>query len=81
MSEVLVIWIGINLLCLFVMFICYVEESGTYLSFVNPVVIYKHIPVNWFGAILFSIVLHIVFPIIAVIYWFYKLITVGRKDD
>ena len=50
-------------------------------SFVNPFVIYKNIKMNWFGTILLTIIFNIMFPLIAVLYWFYKLVTVGRKDD
>ena len=50
-------------------------------SFVNPVVIYKNVPMNWFGVILLTILLHILLPTIAIPYWFYKLVTVGRKDE
>lgn len=50
-------------------------------SFVNPFVIYKNIKMNWFGTILLAIIFNIMFPLIAVLYWFYKLVTVGRKDD
>jgi hypothetical protein len=35
--------------------------------------------VNWFGAIVLSLVYTALCPIGALIYWFYKLCTVGRK--
>ncbi len=46
----------------------------------NPYWAYKyHRSVNWFGAIVLSLVYTALFPIGAIIYWFYKLCTVGRK--
>lgn len=35
--------------------------------------------INWFGVWVTTIFLHIVFPLYAIIYWIYKLVTVGRK--
>lgn len=55
------------------------DMHGVGLSFINPLVIYDAISVNWFGAILIAIFLHILLPVVAVLYWFYKLCTVGRK--
>lgn len=49
-------------------------------SFVNPFVIYENVNVNWFGAVLLTIGANLLFPVISVCYWFYKLCTVGRKD-
>ena len=49
------------------------------LEFVNPIFIYKHNRVNWFGAIVVSIVYGFICPAATVGYWFYKLCTVGRK--
>lgn len=48
-------------------------------EFVNPVHIYKYNKVNWFGAIIVALIYSALCPIGAVIYWFYKLCTVGRK--
>ena len=49
------------------------------LEFVNPVHVYKHNKVNWFGAIIVALIYNALCPIGAAIYWFYKLCTVGRK--
>ena len=46
---------------------------------VNPYWIYNNFKVNVFGAIVLSIIFGILCPIGTVIYWFYKLCTVGRK--
>ena len=36
---------------------------------------------NWFGAILLSLVYNALCPIGAVCYWFYWICTIGRKQD
>lgn len=74
MVEILKIWFVLN--CIVWMFIL-IFDGGC--SIINPVVIYKHIKVNWFGAAFISLVCHILFPLVAVPYWIYKLFTVGRK--
>ena len=46
----------------------------------NPRWTYKyHKSVNWFGAIMLSLLYAALCPIGAVCYWFYKLCTVGRR--
>ena len=45
----------------------------------NPCCAYDAYKVNWFGAIMISLVYTILCPLGAVCYWFYKLCTVGRK--
>ena len=45
----------------------------------NPIRAYKEYKVNWFGCIMLVLLAHILFLPIAIIYWFYKLCTVGRK--
>ncbi len=53
------------------------HSSG--IEFVNPLVIYKHTKVNWFGAILLAMIYGAMCPVATFIYWLYKLCTVGRK--
>jgi hypothetical protein len=48
-------------------------------EFVNPFHIYKYARVNWFGAIVLALIYSAICPVAAIIYWFYKLCTVGRK--
>ena len=55
--------------------------DGANLSFVNPIVIYKNIKVNWFGAVLLTVIANLLFPTVSIPYWIYKICTVGRKDD
>ena len=48
----------------------------------NPYWIYQyHKSVNWFGAIILALVFNLLCPPISIGYWFYKLCTVGRKDE
>lgn len=46
----------------------------------NPYWAYHyHKGVNWFGAIVLSLLYTILCPIGAICYWFYKLCTIGRR--
>lgn len=57
-----------------------VAEGNDGWQWINPVVIYRNVPVNWFGCIILTILTHIVAgPVWASLYWFYKLCTAGRK--
>ena len=47
-------------------------------EFMNPVWLYERVSVNVFGAIFLSILFNLLCPIVAIIYWIYKLCTVGR---
>ena len=49
------------------------------LQWINPIVIYNNVHVNWFGCIVLTILAHIIAGPWACLYWFYKLCTVGRK--
>lgn len=49
------------------------------LEFVNPIFVYKHNRVNWFGALIVATGYGLVCPMATIGYWFYKLCTVGRK--
>lgn len=50
------------------------------LSIFNPIRNYNcwH-KINWFGVIVATMFLNIFFPLYAILYWGYKLVTVGRK--
>lgn len=52
-------------------------------EFVNPLHIYKHNRVNWFGAFIVTLWYSLLCPVGALCYWVYKIIytlcTVGRK--
>lgn len=76
MTNLLIGWMVINISALFILLI--LSLDGANFSFVNPIVIYNNIRVNWFGAWLLAVVCNILFPVIAIPYWIYKLCTAGR---
>lgn len=76
MIEWLATYVVINIAVFFFSIFCWEN-----FSFVNPFVIYKNISMNWFGVILLTVLLNISFPLVSICYWFYKLVTVGRKDN
>ena len=76
MNVLLLIWAVVNGFVLLVIGISCAE--GVNFSFVNPIVIYNNIKVNWFGAFVLAVIFNILLPIIAIPYWIYKLFTVGR---
>ena len=49
--------------------------------FLNPIWVYKNIKVNIFGTIFLTVLFNIIILPYALIYWFYKLCTVGRHDE
>ena len=71
------LWVAINSTALVVVAIASVD--GANFSFVNPIVIYNKIKVNWFGAIVLAVIFNILLPAISIPYWIYKIFTVGRK--
>ena len=76
MEELFTAWIVANVLAWFLLAMASVD--GINPSFVNPIVIYNNIKVNWFGAWLFAIVCNVALPSVAIPYWIYKICTVGR---
>lgn len=79
MVELLALWVAINMFFPIIIAACHDDDSDLpNLSFLNPRVIYDGIRVNWFGAIFLAFVFNILLPLSAVIYWMYKLCTVGR---
>lgn len=75
--------IGLILWAIFGLIICIVWNMGKYTEgweLCNPYWAYKyHKGVNWFGAIMLSLLHTVLCPIGAFCYWFYKLCTVGRR--
>lgn len=49
-------------------------------EFVNPSVLYEKFKVNWFGAFFLAILFNLLILPIAIVYWIYKLCTVGRNS-
>ena len=57
---------------------CQQETDGWELA--SPYWAYRyHSSVNWFGAIMLSLIYTALCPLAAICYWFYKLCTVGRR--
>lgn len=49
-------------------------------AWINPKFIYEHVAVNWFGCILLTILASLAAgPVWFIVYWGYKLCTVGRQ--
>lgn len=60
--------------------IMYIWESEyNWAPIFNPFWVYNNYKVNWFGCIMLTILINLLCPPISIIYWFYKLCTVGRK--
>lgn len=59
------------------------DEHGSYSEWMwdrlNPIYIYRNTNCNILGVILLTILINLLCPILSIIYWFYKLCTVGRK--
>lgn len=76
-----IVWIiAWNLVGLFVQFFIGINCYQDVIEFCNPCVVYKYNKrVNWFGALVLSLLYSVLSPLGTTIYWFYKLCTVGRK--
>lgn len=68
-----------GLLHLFIIMVSLENGDIVGLQWINPIVIYDNVHVNWFGCIVLTILAHIVAGPWVCLYWFYKLCTVGRK--
>lgn len=79
LATIMAFWSAINITAFIILGSLYIE--GANFSFVNPMVIYKKIKVNWFGAWFLAIVFNIMLPAVAIPYWIYKICTVGRKTN
>jgi hypothetical protein len=79
MNILLMIYIAVNIIGLVM---CFIGLTGGYVYWgrvFNPKVIYKDIKVNWFGAYLLATIAFICMTPAAIIFWIYKLCTVGRR--
>lgn len=79
MDILIEILISLNLMPVIFAGVLLASGMYEYFSLVNPKVIYRKIPVNWFGVILLTIIFNVCFVIVSVPYWIYKICTVGRK--
>lgn len=48
-------------------------------EFVNPTFLYETLRVNWFGAFFLAVIFNLLTVPVAIVYWIYKLCTVGRR--
>lgn len=77
--------ITISFICIFefmvnLLFIIYIKNFDS-LSLFNPINNYKTwTRFNWFGIAIITLLLNIVLIPYAIVYWIYKLLTVGRKE-
>lgn len=78
-NEILPIMVLFNIMLIVWTLTGLYDDGGIGFSYVNPVVIYNNVKVNWLGAVLLSIILNIAFPFISIPYWIYKLCTMGRR--
>ena len=78
-SAILFILMFFNIPILLCTLMEFCNDGDIGFSYVNPVVIYNNVKVNWLGAALLSIILNIAFPLISIPYWIYKLCTIGRR--
>ena len=78
MEALFILWVAANVLSWF--FIGVILSDDINLSFVNPIIIYDSIKVNWFGAWFLAIVCNVGLPSVAIPYWIYKVCTVGRDQ-
>ena len=60
-----------------VLWVCNAGADGWELC--NPYWMHVFYRVNWFGAIMLSLLYMALCPIMAICYWFYKICTVGRR--
>ena len=77
------IYIGINVSSSIALLIILTNEEDEldWETIFNPVVIYKKTRVNWFGAFFLGIIAFILATPIALVFYIYKLCTVGRRRD
>lgn len=55
------------------------EKEINLFDSLNPIYIYRTYQVNIFGTIMLFIVFNLICPVGTIMYWFYKLCTVGRR--
>lgn len=79
MIEYFIAYLGIGFI---ITFFIWLMVDGKFLWWepFNPAANYYHFKVNWFGAIIISLIWTILCPIGAVVYWFCWLCIIGRKD-
>jgi hypothetical protein len=82
MDILLFIYLVIILVANLVWWLAALDWSMTIgLCFCNPRWIYNHTKTNWFGTICLAVLANAAFGPSTLCYWFYKLCTVGRRQD
>ena len=79
MVPFIVYTVATGLINMFIMAACLDNGDVVGLQWINPIVIYNNVSVNWFGCIVLTILAHIAAGPWVIFYWFYKLCTIGRK--
>lgn len=79
MVPFIVYTVATGLINMFIMAACLDNGDVVGLQWINPIVIYNNVSVNWFGCIVLTILAHVAAGPWVIFYWFYKLCTVGRK--
>lgn len=84
-------WIGFVIASIFIwsifglMIICAISKRIDYgmnvenFEAFNPKWVYNNFSVNWFGCIILTLIINLACPVGSIIFWFYKLCTIGRK--
>lgn len=83
MKEVLTIFIGTFVAVVIAMNFIVLFDTDIYQKegMFNPIEIYEQYNANWFGCILITLLSNIILILPAIVYWFYKLCTVGAKKE
>ena len=74
---IIYLWATLNIL--FIIYLVNCPDSN--LSIFNPIRNYNEwTQFNWIGITIITLLLNVTFILYAVVYWIYKLFTVGRKE-
>lgn len=76
--EMLFAWNGFGF-CVLLGTSAVIDYMSSGFALLNPLWLYNHCRVNYFGAGFLALVLNLICPIASLSYWFYKLCTVGRR--
>jgi len=68
----------IFLIDMFIVHDCRTGDAKIVMNELNPIWQYRTRKVNWVGAILLSMFWNLLCPIISIVYWLYKICTIGR---
>lgn len=77
--EILIVLYAITHFSAFFLLVATSAYGNNGFAWVNPLFIYHNEKVNWFGASLLALIANVSIPCYAIMYWIYKLCTVGRR--